>query len=204
MSTLPQPIYTTADSVKVRLTGKVQFQSDPAEALQGEIPNALLCQLIRDAETHIELELRTRYKIPFQSIRTGRFVDLPDHTRSALRIVCDMQAVMYILATDFGRGTHVSADPYYKETARNYKKQISLLLGLDEEGKTVIAEGRYRRAPPLEDLALAATNLSSADNGYRGKIINTDASRHNAESYAERQINDPSKTYIKKPTVGGI
>lgn len=205
-SKLPQPIYTTVESVKVRLINKVQFQSAP-EPLDGELPDALLYQLIRDGEVNVELTLRSRYKVPFQSASTGKYCDLPDHSRSAIRLLCDLKAVMLVLGTDFGRGTHVSADPYYKECKAQYKDQMLLVLGFDPESKSLgdtDSATRFRRAPPLDDLALAATNLETADNGFRGKIINTDASRHDAVSYAGRQINDPSKTYIKKPTVGGI
>lgn len=199
--TAPQPMYTTVDSVKVRLAGKVQFQSSETGPADGELPDLLLLQLIRDAETLVEQDLRVRYMIPFQSIRTGRFSDLPDHSRAALRMQCDLKAVLLVLGTDFGRGTHVGADPYAKFTSGQYKEGLMRLLGHDAEGKLT---ERYFRTPPLEDVRLAATNLATADNGFRGKIINTDASRHDSASYAARQINDPSRTYVKKPTVGGI
>lgn len=199
------PLYTTVDSVKVRLANKVQFQKDPNTIGNGEMPNLLLAQQISDAEAAIELALRSRYMVPFQSKRTGAFADLPDHTKRQLRRLVDMKAVMLILGTEFGTGTHVSADPYYKNLLDEYKDQLADVLGRgsDISGESDKIE-RYRYAPPLEDLRLAATNLESSDNGYRGKIINTDASRDGVVDYAKDHINDPSQSYIRKPRIGGF
>jgi phage gp36-like protein len=63
-------LYTTVDSVKVRLAGKVQFQEDCNSLQNGELPDLLLLQLIRDAETETEQDLRSRYSVPFRSIRS--------------------------------------------------------------------------------------------------------------------------------------
>jgi hypothetical protein len=197
-----KPIYTTVESVKVRLANKVQFQSG-AEPLQGELPNALLCQLIADAETEVEQDLRSRYLIPFQSATTGRFIDLPDHSMRALRIPCDLKSVLKILATDFGSGTHVSADPYAKALEKEYKNVITRLLGRDMEGANDKID-RFRRSPPLDDVALALSNSAQADNGFRGRLINTDATCDDSATYAGRQINDPSKSYIRKRGWGGL
>lgn len=198
----PAPIYTTVESVKVRLANKVQFQSDP-QSLQGELPDALLYQLIADAETEVEQDLRSRYLIPFQSSVTGTFLGLPDHSIRALRIPCDLKAVMKILATDFGSGTHVSAEPYVKAIEKEYKTMIARLLGRDMEGANDKID-RFRRSPPLEGVALAVSNSPNADNGFRGRLINTDASRDDAATYAGHQINDPSKSYIRKRGWGGL
>jgi hypothetical protein len=189
----PCPIYTTVPSVQVRLTGKVQFQSETG-LMQGEIPNALLLQLIADAETAVEQELRSRYAIPFRSAQYGTWDALPDHTRRAIRMVCDLKAVMRILATDFGLGTHVSADPYYKSTSVEYNLEIKRLLGKDMIGAGDNID-RFRVSPPLDDLMLSANTLASADNGVRGRIINTSGGRNEVD-YAKSQQNDPSRSYI--------
>lgn len=190
---MPTPIYTTPDSVKVRLAGKVQFQSG-AEVLDGEMPNALLLQLIADAETEVEQDLRKRYKIPFQSKRTGSWDNLPDHSKRAIRQVVDYRAVMMILDTDFGRGGHSDAKKYRETAQETYDGMIDKLLGHDREGQNDKIN-RYRHAPPLEDMALAASN-SKADDGYKGMIINTDQSQLGAESFATGQIDDPSQGWL--------
>lgn len=197
------PLYTTVDSVKVRLANKVQFQKSADILQDGEMPNALLLQQISDAESAIEIALRTRYAVPFRSKRTGQFDGLPGHTQRQLRRLVDMKAVMLVLGTDFGSGTHISADPYYKNLLDEYKELKTEVLGRDEEGANSKID-RFRNSPPLDDLLLAATNLETADNGFKGKIINTDASSGGAEDYAREQINNPSQTYIRKPNFGGF
>lgn len=185
------PIYTTVQSVKVRLAGKVQFQSQ-CPPLDGELPDDLLGQLIVDSETLVEQKLRGRYAIPFQSATTGTYAGLPDHTKRALRVVCDMRSVMMVLTTDFGRGTHIAGDEYAKDTEDAYDAAIIDLLGQDAEGKE---RKRFRFTPPLQDLLLAPTNRE-ADDGFKGMLINTDSSRGGAEQYAEDHINNPSRSYI--------
>lgn len=192
------PIYTTFESVKIRLVNKVQFQAEPSVLQEGELPNELLAQIISDAETFVEQDFRSRYKVPFQSRRTGRYQDLPDHSKRALRTAVDFKAVELILGTDFGRGTHVNADNYVKFARETYKAYVIRMLGHDpeaEEGRGDVK--RFRFAPPLDDVALAATN-QYADDGYKGTIINTDASRNDAEAYAAQQINNPAASYINR------
>lgn len=192
------PIYTTYDNVKVRLANKVQFQSGRV-AQDGELPDLLLGQLISDAEAKVEQDLRSRYAIPVRSKRTGLFKDLPDHSQRAIRRAVDMAATCEVLRTDFGRGTHIDADKYTASLEKEYQAYIKVLMGHDNEGKE---RERYRFAPPLEDVLLAVTNRE-ADDGYKGAIINTDARTGDAVSYAEDQINDPSKSYISSKR-GGI
>lgn len=187
-STLPKPLYTTFDSVKVRLTQKIQFQKDCENLQEGELPDAFLAQLIGDAETAVEQELRGRYSIPFQSIGTSRWEDLPDHTKRAIRRVVDFRSVMEVLRSDFGRGTHVDGEKYYDPVQIEYNREIKILLGQDSEGKE---RNRFRFTPPLDGLKLAKTNI--ADDGYKGMIINTDMDENDAVTYAKDHINDPSK-----------
>lgn len=190
------PIYTTVDNVKVRLASKVQFQNDPSVVLDGELPNLLLSQLIVDAETEVEQDLRGRYAIPFQSKRTGQYVDLPDHSQRALRVAVDLRSVIMVLETDFGRGTAVNADGYVKSAKEHYDEYINRLLGRDAEGKNDKID-RFRRVPPLDDVLLAPTN-SKADDGYHGMILNSDQSTHGPETYARDQINNPAASYLNR------
>lgn len=196
-----EPLYTTVDSVKVRLMGKVQFES-PDQLQQGELPNVLLCQLICDAETEVEQDLRTRYAIPFRSIKVGTFLGLPDHSKRAIRIVVDFKAVLKILETDFGRGSHINAEDYEKDMKDRYEDQIMKLLGRDQIGDKSEVK-RFKVSPPLEDMLLAISNRA-ADDGYRGMIINTDASQRDSSSYAAESVNNPSKSYIRSRGNGGF
>lgn len=188
----PTPIYTTVDSVKVRLANKVQFQ-EGATPIDGELPNALLCQLIVDAETLVEQDLRGRYAIPFRSIANGTYGLLPDHSKRVIRMLCDLKAVQLVLTTDFGRGTHIAGEDYTKETKELYEANLKRALGHDLEGESLDTK-RFRRTPPLDDLMLAKSN-SKADDGFHGMIINTDP-RPNSADYAAHQVNDPSRSYI--------
>ncbi len=194
MSPTNLPKYTTVDSIRVRLANKVQFESEGGP-LDGELPDALLFQLIKRAETKTELELRSRYAVPFRSKSTGSFVDLPDHTKAAICTLIDDGAVMIVLKTDFGRGSHINAEGYIEGLKEDYEEQLNLLLGHDAEGKSENKK-RFRFSPPLEDLMLSATNRE-ADDGYKGMIINTDQHR-NVADYAGEQINDPSKSYLNR------
>lgn len=194
------PTYTTYANVQVRLANKVQFQTDDT-LLEGQLPNQLLGQLICDAETEVEQDLRIRYAIPFQSKVTGQFVDLPDHSQRALRVAVDLMAVIKILETDFGRGTHVNAEDYFETSKKHYDEYIQKLLGNqpDQKGRQM---NNYKRPPPLEQVRLAKSNRE-ADDGYAGMIINTDASRHDSASYAAQQVNDPSRSYVNTLTGPG-
>lgn len=195
---MSQPMYTTVDSVKARLTNKVQFQSGK-KPIDGELPDELLCQIISDAETDVEMALRGRYAIPFRSIAKGNFSGLPDHTKRAIRKAVDYKAAVLVLETDFGRGTAVDGDNYSKNLKNQYKEAVSLLMGVDLQAKNL---ERVKVAPPLEDLMLAKSN-AKADDGFRGTIINTDASPDGAEQYAADQVNDPSKIWYRN-RIGGL
>ena len=186
------PMYTTIDSVKLRLVNKVQFQQKANVIVEGEMPDALLLQIIQDAETEVEQDLRGRYSIPFRSKSTGKFADLPDHSKRAIRMVVDELAVLKVLDTDFGRGSHITAEGYMENKEKNYDKQITKLLGRDKEGNSS-PHDRFRFSPPLEGMLLAVGNME-ADDGYKGRIINTDASP-DASTYASETINDPSLSY---------
>jgi hypothetical protein len=197
-----EPLYTTRDSVRVRLAGKVQFQRDPAAPVDGELPDDLLRQLICDAETEVEADLRGRYAIPFRSKTRGTYEGLPDHTQRAIRMAVDMRSVLTILATDFGRGTVISGEDYAEITKANYGSFIAKLLGRDQEAAGEKID-RFRRTPPLEDLLLSESNRM-ADDGYRGMIINTDQSEHDAASYAAGQVNNPARSYVATTRKGII
>jgi hypothetical protein len=98
--------------------------------------------------------------------------------------------------TDFGRGTHVDAEKYFKTSEKSYGGYIDILLGRNREAANE-KHDRFRFSPPLTDLLLACSNRK-ADDGFKGMIINSDGNRHGAETYAEDQINNPAATYINR------
>ena len=191
------PLYTTYPSVKVLLANKVQFQSSPTDLIDGELPDVLLGVLISRAETRTEQDLSTRYEIPFTSIKYGQYKMLPDHTRRGIQTAVDLRAVVEVLMTDFGRGTHVNGETYYKNSLKEYEAYIDVLLGRTRESANDEKHKRYRFNPPLTDLKLALSN-SKADDGFKGMIINSDGNTRGAENYAEQQINNPAATYINR------
>jgi len=191
-----EPIYTTVQSVKVRLLNKVQFQQSSEVLLDGELADDLLLQLIIDAETDVEKALRGRYAIPFRSITHNTFANLPNHTQRAIRQAVDMKAVCKVLGTDFGSGTAVNGDNYRKTTMEDYEETIRELLGMppkDASDEQIRAMRTFTR-PPLEDLLLAASN-SKADDGYKGMIQVSNPHgdpRHGPERFAADHINNPA------------
>lgn len=196
-------LYTVVDNVKVLLANKVQFQADPDSLIDGELPNALLIQLIARAETRVEMDLSNRYAVPFRSKTKGVYWNLPDHSRRAIQTAVDLRAVIEILMTDFGRGSSVNGENYYKNAKTTYDEQIDLLLGRNPEAANSKRD-RFRFTPPLEDLLLAKTN-QEADDGYKGMVINTDGSRNDAVTYAGEQINNPAANYLNRiPIIGNF
>lgn len=190
------PLYTTYANVKVLLANKVQFQTSPTELLDGELPEALLGALISRAETRVEQDLCSRYAIPFTSIKYKEYKFLPDHTKRGIQTAVDLRSVMEVLMTDFGRGTHVNGETYFKNSLKEYDGYIDILLGRNREAANP-KHDRFRFTPPLLDLKLAFSN-SKADDGFKGMLINTDSNRFGAEIYAEEQINNPAATYINR------
>lgn len=187
--------YTAVENVKNRLVNKVQFQRVQGAVQEGEMPDDFLSQLIVDAETEVEQDLRSRYFIPFQTKDDKPFRSLPEHSQRAIRMAVELKAVVIILQTDFGRGTHVDADPYIKSCSDHYEAYIEKLLGRNKEGDNSKID-RFRFAPPIEGMKLANTNRE-ADDGYRGMIINTDASEHGAESYATDQLSGRIPRFLR-------
>lgn len=199
MSGIPHqliPKYTTFDSVKLRLTNKVQFQENPEKLIDGELPNELLAQLICDAETEVEQDLRKRYAIPFRSKKTGFYKDLPDHSKRAFRTVVDLKAVLFVIENDFGRGSHIDASKYIESSEKHYLSLILKLLGEDKEENNSSFK-RHKSSPPLEDVLLALSNRE-ADDGFKGRIINTDGETRDSATYAAEQIDNPAASYVAR------
>lgn len=194
MSDCPlEPIYTTLNSVQIRLAGKVSFQQPGVEIVNPrQMPDALCRQLICDAETAVEQDLRGRYAVPFRSKKVGTFVGLPDHSKRAVRTIVDAMACVLILKDSFGAGTHITGEGYLKNYEDTYNDLLKRLLGQDVVTETA-GERLYRRTGPLDDLLLASTNV--ADDGLFGQPGDSSPRRRGerGSNYAANQINDPSQ-----------
>ena len=190
------PLYTSYNNVKALLANKVQFQESATSLNDGELPEALLGALINRAETRTEQDLCGRYCIPFTSVKYGQYELLPDHSKRALQTAVDLRAVVEVLMTDFGRGTHISGETYYKASMKEYEGYVDILLGRNREAANS-QHDRFRFTPPLQDLKLAQCNRE-ADDGYKGMVINTDVAHWGAEHYAVEQINNPAATYLNR------
>lgn len=189
MASQYRPIYTSIDSVKVRLAGKVAFKDRDSNNPRA-IPDELLGQLIVDAETAVEQDLRGRYFIPFQHTTQKTWDALPDHSKRAIRTIVDTMAVIMILRYSFGSGTHITGDGYQKLMQDQYDGLLRRLLGQDLEGNE-FGQRRFRRTPPLEDVKLSDSNV--ADDGMRGMVADArPRDPYSTENFAARQINDPA------------
>jgi len=184
------PQYITFKDVQIRLTGKVRFQT-PTDTDENKMSTALANRLIDEAEGQVEQDLSPRYAAPFVSSSTGNFKDIPDRpTKNIIRTLCELQAVIRILETDFGEGSSVDAAKYMKNLEARYRKIIddSILAKFSTEYDS----SKQWKYPPLPGLKLNYFN-SVADDGYAGFVSVTS---HSNGDYAEDQINDPSETFF--------
>jgi hypothetical protein len=177
-------LYIQAEAVTLRLIGKVQFTTDLND--ENKMPMALLNRLINEAEAQVEFDLSPRYMAPLQTDGGQPFSLLPTRpTAEFLRTLCELKAVTRVLQTDFGRGSAVNGDEYYKSIESQYNKMTKQQLAKDPSGKFVY--------PPLPSLKLNYMN-SAADDGFSGMVL-THSSDAGAADFAERHINNPSETF---------
>lgn len=181
-------LYISEEDVKIRLIGKVRF-TDDFEAKNAGMHVLLLRRLISEAEGEVEQNLSPRYETPFQTDSGDAFSKLPERpTKNILRTLCELQACMRVLETDFGSGSVVNGDKYAEKLKKRYDEIIKNLL-LRKGGKDDEMTGW--RFPPLTGLKLAYFN-QSADDGYAGMVMVT--SRGHGDEPA-RHINDPEETW---------
>lgn len=184
-------LYIQLADVKVRLTGKVEFDD------AGTDPNRMSAQLanvlINQAEGDVELELSPRYAAPFQTDSGQPFANLPPRpTKQIIRTLCLNKAVLYILATDFGRGSIVNGEEYAKSLDKQFDwlaDRCMLLRGEAKRGDGNGNEGSWKY-PPLPGLMLNYQN--TADDGFYGQIYHATAGEG---AYAGGAVNDPGKTF---------
>ena len=184
------PAYIRFEDVRLRLVGKVRFQDGGVDQ-DNRMPQALANRLIDEAEGQVEQDLSPRYQAPFIDATRGTYLGLPDRpTRNIIRTLCELQAVIRILETDFGSGSAVDAQKYTSQLEKRYKSIINdnILAKFGDD----YASSRQWKFPPLPGLKLAYHN-DQADEGYAGMVIVS--SRGDGDFPAER-INDPSESFF--------
>lgn len=181
-------LYVTSNDVQIRLRGKVRFTDDIDD--QNKMHFSLLNRLISEAEGQVERDLSPRYFAPFQNESTGAFKDLPDSpTKNIIRTLCELQAVMRVLETDFGSGSAMNGEAYSKKLQERYDGIIKKELSKKDENEYAGPSGwRY---PPLPSLKLNYFN-TQADDGYAGMTLNT---TQGVGGFPGVQINDPRENW---------
>lgn len=184
-------LYINFKDVQARLVGKVRFQ-DPTQPLdENRMQLALANRLIEEAEGQVEQDLSPRYQAPFVSESKNTYLGLPDRpTKNIIRTLCELQACIRILETDFGAGTAVDAKKYIDNLEKRYRKIIddNILAKFSPE----YAATRQWKFPPLPDLQRQPFN-SQADDGYAGMVTVTDRGEG---AYPVQQMDDPSENWF--------
>lgn len=177
-------LYITLKDLKTRLQGKVAFDDTGAD--ENKMSAQLAYQLINQAEGDVELDLSPRFAAPFQTDDGHPFQNLPARpTKQVIKTLCLNKAVIYVLDTDFGRGSATDGDNYGKGLEKQYKSIVDRLMAREEDSF------RTWKYPPLPGLRLSPHNEAS-DDGYAGQIYKTDSGEG---SYAADSVNDPSTTF---------
>lgn len=180
-------LYISLEDVRVRLIGKVRFTTDEND--ENRMHESLANRLINEAEGHVEYDLSPRYAAPFQTDAGGAFTGLPARpTKETVRTLCEVQAVIRILETDFGRGTVVEADKYVEKLQKRYDGMVERVMKKKTDGGQEAQGWMY---PPLPGLRLNYMN-TEADDGYMGMVLSTS---QGDGDYPRAQINDPSENF---------
>lgn len=180
-------LYINLEAVRVRLLGKVRFTSDDND--ENRMSEKLANRLINEAEGQVELDASPRYATPFTTEADEAFVELPERpTREILRTLCELQACMRILETDFGRGTVADADKYIKKLEDRYKDIFKRLMQKKSDKGVESAGWMF---PPLIGLKLNYFNTVS-DDGYMGTVLTTTDGQG---AYPAGQINNPGESW---------
>lgn len=184
-------LYIKFEDVRSRVKNKVKFE-DPAKSdidNEDRMPMALANRLIDEAEGQVEQDLSPRYAAPFVSSTTNTYPGLPDRpTKNIIRTLCELQAVIRILETDFGSGTVVDAAKYTANLEKRYRKIIDETILKRPEGCENTKQFVY---PPLPGLQLNYFN-KAADDGFVGAALH----HSNMHDFATGQIDDPGEDFF--------
>lgn len=191
--------YISTQDVIIRLIGKVETTQDPNDA--NKLQLSLLNRLISEAEGQVEYDLSPRYSAPFVTIAGQVFRFLTDRpTNDIIRTLCELQSVMRVLETDFGRGGVTDPSNYSEKLEKRYQAMVDRLLAKRKDGLGWAF-------PPLPNLALNYMN-TEADDGYMGQVLSTSSG---LGAFPLERINDPSESFFnaafdnpgRVPIVGG-
>lgn len=184
-------LYIKFEDVRSRVKNKVRFEDPDAEPEDNSdrMPLALANRLIEEAEGQVEQDLSPRYFAPFAHNLTGTYAALPDRpTKNIIRTLCELQAVIRILETDFGTGTVVDAGKYIANIEKRYRKIIDETILAKPEGTENSKQWSY---PPLPNLKLNYFN-NKADDGYVGGVLH----HSQMHDFATGQIDDPGEDFF--------
>jgi hypothetical protein len=184
------PAYIKFEDVRARLVGKVRFVANPEDD-PNRMSEILAKRLIDEAEGQVELDLSPRYAVPFAHKTTGKYDDLPARpTKNIIRLLCELQAVMRILETDFGSGSTVDGQKYIVSLEKRYKKVLeeSVMGKLTPE----LESSRQWKLPPLPEL-MKSYNNTEADDGFAGFVSVTSRGEG---SFGTENTSDPSENWI--------
>lgn len=184
------PLYTRFEQVRLRVIGKIRFAPEGEEDdNENLMPISLALRLINEAEGQVEQDLSPRYLAPFQTPEGRPFPALPVRpTQEIIQTLCELQSVIRLLETDFGRGSAVNADKYSESLQKRYNAIIKdRILARKEESYQNWA------FPPLPCLRLAPFN-ETCDDGYSGTPMHINPSGDSA-AFPSQRMNDPSATY---------
>lgn len=182
--------YITEEDIKELTLGKVQYTDDSTD--KNKMQLARLKKLIEQAESEVELDLSMRYQVPLVGPSDEAFKDLTGSLPSAvaiIRTVCQLQAVMKVLDTDYGRGSVTGAEKYYETMKKRYDGLIEKLVGKKSKDLEESTQFKY---PPL-GFKKAYFN-TEADDGFAGMVLSISPSGDG--SYPAEQINDPSESFF--------
>lgn len=178
------PRYTKFEAVQIRLQGKIKFTDDPEEN-----PNRMGMQLAKhlicEAEAQVEVDLSTRYAIPFQTIKGEPYSALPIHTKLVISGMCVVMSAIRILETDFGRGGAISSDDYMSDLEERYNSWLKKLVLVKKNSYNTWAY------PPLDGLKNSYFQKST-DSGFMGQIY-VDSKFGN--DFAANRVHDPSQSF---------
>lgn len=181
-------LYIRNDDVILRLIGKVRFTRDITD--ENKMPIPLLERLVNEAEGQVEQDLSPRYATPFVTDAGAPFAALPARpTREILRTLCELQGVIRVLETDFGRGTAMDGDNYKKGLQVRYDAIVKQQLDKKMDRGIPAAGWMY---PPLLGLKLNYFN-TTADDGFAGSVIVSSGSA--SMGYPKGQINSPGENF---------
>lgn len=186
--------YTDPEQVKIRLRGKVRFSDDATDV--NKMDSQLLNRLINEAEGQVEFDLSPRYANPFRSDdgsdAGGPFRLLPARpTQEIIKTLCEIQSVLMVLNTDFGRSGSNDGTKYAEALEKRYEKILKQQLERRTYGGKESGQWKY---PPLPGLQLSYFN-QDGDTGYTGQVLTTTTTQNHG-NFPQSQINSPGESFF--------